>query len=330
MQDQDTTNGANNASQYLIAPANYTQMPNVIFDYWQAILSPSQFSVLLCICRKTFGWHKVSDNISSKQIEAKTGLSKHTIIGAIDKLIELKLIIKIKSKTSDGDDAPNKFLINVLDVQNLGVGSAEIALGGSAEIALGVVQNLHPQKTPLTKEKNTKEIHAAAAACVSPSSPIKIKRSANVSTTEAHHEKLVATYGAEFTERCYQSLEEWKDDANRKTVDKHKCDYRRITQWVARDLKEKDIKDRELAKREERLGCVQPEARPASVMSQAEENRQFARQVAARYEEHYSHLVSAADVCIWIKGAAGRQSIGYTENNFKDRVENAIRNCNFK
>ena len=150
----------NNANAYSIPVQNYTQMPNVIFDHWQAILSPSQFSVLLCICRKTFGWHKFEDNISCKQIEAKTGLSKHTILSAIDKLIEYNLIIKIKSKTSDGDDAPNRFLINVSDelpkTQNLGGGSAEIALGVVQNLHQGVVQNLHPQKKDPTKEKITK------------------------------------------------------------------------------------------------------------------------------------------------------------------------------
>jgi len=80
-----------------------------------AILSPAEFKVLLCICRKTFGWSKESDLISLRQIENITSLHKSSIIKSIDALIQHGLVDKIKSKTADGDDAPNRYSINVFE-----------------------------------------------------------------------------------------------------------------------------------------------------------------------------------------------------------------------
>jgi predicted transcriptional regulator len=64
----------------------YTQCPNAYFDYWQNKLKPTEFSVLMAITRKTFGWvdksgdRKLKDKISISQLTEATGLSKHTVI----------------------------------------------------------------------------------------------------------------------------------------------------------------------------------------------------------------------------------------------------------
>ena len=112
---------------------NTSAIPNILFDYWMYQLNSSEFKVLMCIARKTYGWHKNSDSISVKQIEKMTGLSRNGILNSIKGLTAHDLLIKIKSKTSDGDDAPNQYTINI---HCLG--------GGSAMNALGVVQPLHP------------------------------------------------------------------------------------------------------------------------------------------------------------------------------------------
>lgn len=95
-------------------------------------LSPAEFKVLMCIVRKTYGWHKDVDSIPLKQIEKMTGLSRKGIVKNLDTLIEHGLLIKIKSKTSDGDDAPNKYTINVN------------CMGGGSELSTpGVVNSVH-------------------------------------------------------------------------------------------------------------------------------------------------------------------------------------------
>lgn len=129
---------------------NTSAIPNVLFDYWMDKLSPAEFKVLMCIARKTYGWHKDVDKISIKQIEKMTGLSRKGIIKNIEVLMLHNLLIKIKSKTEDGDDAPNKYTINV---NCMGVGS-ELS-------TLGVVNSVHQGgsvlSTPTKERLNTKD-----------------------------------------------------------------------------------------------------------------------------------------------------------------------------
>lgn len=96
-----------------IPAPNYTQIPNVIFDYWMFHLSPAEFKVLMCICRKTFGWHKTLDKISLKQIQEITGLSRKGITDNLNRLLDLNIIIKEEYKLYNGGNDANKYGINV-------------------------------------------------------------------------------------------------------------------------------------------------------------------------------------------------------------------------
>jgi len=144
---------------------NTSSIPNIIFDYWMCRLKPAEFKVLLCICRKTYGFHKNFDLISIKQIEKMTGLSRQGIFTAVEVLVEYDLVIKVKSKTSDGDDAPNRYEINVNcshleDVNSIGGGSKVSGLGVVNSVDQGVVNSVDPQKKTYTKE-NIQNIHTS-------------------------------------------------------------------------------------------------------------------------------------------------------------------------
>jgi phage replication O-like protein O len=142
---------------HLIESPNFTQIPNVIFDYWLQVLTPAEFKVLLCICRKTFGWHKIKDKISLTQIEKLTGLCRSSIVKNVEKLIEYDLVIKHKSKDEfDGSDAPNQYEIHVVNIENIG-GSKPNALPLVHSVHPPLVHSVHTQKKALTKETFTKE-----------------------------------------------------------------------------------------------------------------------------------------------------------------------------
>lgn len=83
----------------MIHSPNFTQCPNILFEYWMQKLSGSEWKVLTCLCRKIFGWHKqnLRDQVSISQIEEMTGMSRETVTIAIKSLEEYKLIIKIVS-----------------------------------------------------------------------------------------------------------------------------------------------------------------------------------------------------------------------------------------
>lgn len=138
-------------STHITAP-NYTQIPNIIFDHWMGILTPAEFKVLMCICRKTFGWQKSTDLISIKQIEKMTGLGKSGIIKNTESLIAHGLIEKIKSKTSDGDDAPNRFTVIVrIEGEGCPLSGQQVV----HSVDKGVVHSVDTQKKDSTKETTT-------------------------------------------------------------------------------------------------------------------------------------------------------------------------------
>ena len=94
------------------AQKNYTQMPNIILDYWMARLSSPQFKILSAIVRKTVGWQKLEDALSIGQFKKITGLSHSTIIKGIKQLLSRGLIIQRKVKSAEGDDAPSIYSVN--------------------------------------------------------------------------------------------------------------------------------------------------------------------------------------------------------------------------
>lgn len=143
-------------SHHISAP-NYTQVPNILFDYWMDKLSPGEWKVICCIARKTFGWGKEIDTISLKQIEKMTHLHRSSVIRGIETLIDYGLVIKIKSKTTDGDDAPNQYKINVIDSSESLGGSRIMRPEVVASCDQRVVASCDPQKNDLTKETSTKE-----------------------------------------------------------------------------------------------------------------------------------------------------------------------------
>ena len=103
-----------NDNSKIYAP-NYTQIPNVVIDYWLPRLSPTEFSVLIFFCRQTFGWHRSKVQISLKQLVEALQLKKDTIIKAIDSLSEKELIIIHKNKI-DNVSQVNTYEINVIEV----------------------------------------------------------------------------------------------------------------------------------------------------------------------------------------------------------------------
>ena len=248
---------------------NTSAIPNILFDVWMNKLSPAEFKVLMCVARKTYGWHKHIDTISLQQIENCTGLSRKGVIKTIEALIGHGLIIKIKSKTSYGDDAPNQYEINV---NCMGGGSELNPPQVVNSVHHPVVNSVHPQKKDITKERLTKEIYAPSVddAKSSPSSSkqpskkpkipvkpdlvemfvcaedaIKFKESFGaplVGISDEDHKALMQQYGLENTRKFYRALGDWKLSKAQvapKEVLKH-SDIYRIKKWVIKAVMENE------------------------------------------------------------------------------------------
>lgn len=246
-----------NNPKEVLAP-NFTPVPNVFFDYWMTILSPAEFKILLCICRKTFGWHKDKDRISLRQIVNMTELNKSTVVKGIDKLIEFDLVLKTKFKDElDGSDAPNQY--EILVQENPGGSSLKqhppVVSDDSPRVVSG-----DTQKKDLTKERPTKEREGGNVDNLpahSPITPEKYSTSDNVYSVPSEelatknnfklhgdhvrlktgeYEKLCDELGEELTNYYIQAINNY--------VPNHKPykDYAAvIRQWNLRDKAKDDL-----------------------------------------------------------------------------------------
>ena len=73
----------------------YTKLSNEILEHLiKTHLPPNEWQVLLCIIRKTYGFHKKVDHIANSQMVETTGLCKAVISRAVHKLTSKHMIIR--------------------------------------------------------------------------------------------------------------------------------------------------------------------------------------------------------------------------------------------
>lgn len=104
----------------LLVP-NSTQVPNVLLDELMPILGGAEFKCLMYIARRTYGFRKIYDSISltqfedgittkdGKKLDSGTGLSRETIVNALNKLVEIGIVTKNESKETHGYGINSKF-----------------------------------------------------------------------------------------------------------------------------------------------------------------------------------------------------------------------------
>ena len=79
-----------------VTKANTTQVPNSFFDD-MCKMKEAELRVMLCIIRKTRGWHKDRDRISLSQLVKMTGMSKAGVQNGIKDAIKNNHIAKIST-----------------------------------------------------------------------------------------------------------------------------------------------------------------------------------------------------------------------------------------
>jgi phage replication O-like protein O len=78
-----------------VSPPNFTSVPNEILDT-MADMEESELRVVLGICRKTFGWHKVRDRLSLTQLEKLTGLSRTAVHAGITAAMTRRIVERVR------------------------------------------------------------------------------------------------------------------------------------------------------------------------------------------------------------------------------------------
>lgn len=78
---------------------NLIQLPNAVVDNLMRDISANALKCYLVIVRKTKGWNKEWDKISTKQLMEATGIKKpHTVYSATKELIDYGVIESIKEQ----------------------------------------------------------------------------------------------------------------------------------------------------------------------------------------------------------------------------------------
>jgi len=254
-----------------IEAPNYTQVPNCFFDYWMAQLSHAEFKVLMCVARKTFGWHKTSDGISLSQIVKMTGTSKQGAINAINIIISKGLIEKTRNASKEhGYEATGyRIIVHVPkeedDEGQLSGHPSQVNRQGLVQpVDRGLVQPVDIQKKDFSKEKEPLREYsdtAAPVAAVAPDVPSlakpkrkrseKVIRAPHVKTTDLEHARLVCDFGSERVRQAYDHLSQWKEDTPASKWKKD--DNRTLRRWVFKALDEDELRRKELEQRKERL-----------------------------------------------------------------------------
>jgi len=135
----------NPKSQITFQLPNFTQTPNQFIDEYMSQVSGSATKIYLAVCRKTIGWHKVTDYISISQLMEVTGLSNRAVIKALTELETIGLLVKERSRFM------NKYTLSLED-------SDEKSKTECRKVTDGVTKS-HRQSDEKshTKETNTKE-----------------------------------------------------------------------------------------------------------------------------------------------------------------------------
>ena len=97
-------------NHYPIEEPNFTQIPNVIFDYWMSRLTPSTFKVLIYFHMKINPKIPTPTHFGKIRIKKETGISKYLINKAIKEL-EHEDLIYIYSRQEHSGNCYNTYTL---------------------------------------------------------------------------------------------------------------------------------------------------------------------------------------------------------------------------
>ena len=136
-----------------IPAPNYTQIPNVVLEYWANRLRENELRVLLLICRLTFGWHRSSVEMSLKEMERSLGRSLTVIKRALIGLENFGLIERDRQQEANGDYRKTRYKLKI-----------QVDAGGGARAPSGPGGRAASDPSSLIKKKRKKEARSSERA----------------------------------------------------------------------------------------------------------------------------------------------------------------------
>lgn len=220
----------------------HTQIANEILECLMRVhLSPNQWQVLLCIIRKTYGFHKKVDYIANFQIIQATGLCKAVVSRALRELEDKNLITR-----------KGKYIGFQKDWEKWG------KLAVSSTIDAKLANQSTSEKLAILHEKVSNSAEQLAISATKVSSPASTQKIKETITKDTIQKKGMPkkSYG-EFsnvllTDEEYKKIEQifggngvinWIEELSRGIASKgykYKNHYATILTWARRDEKNKN------------------------------------------------------------------------------------------
>lgn len=209
----------------------YTQIPNEILEKLARMpLSPSQWRVLLCIIRKTYGWHKKVDYIANFQIVEATGLCKAVVSRCLKGLNDMQLITR-KGKLIGFQKDWEQWgkLAKQSTSEKLAIPSTELA-ESSTELTKSSTKVSSCAVTQKKKETIQKKLYKRKT-------PLKRKPTffENIHLTEEEYQKLVERFGEAGAKDRLEALSLYKRSKGKK----YKDDYATVLAWERREERQR-------------------------------------------------------------------------------------------
>lgn len=211
----------------------YTQIPHKILEHLMKMhLSPNQWQVLLCIIRKTYGFHKKVDYIANFQIVEATGLGKTVVSRMLHKLNDMQLISR-KGKYIGFQEDWGKWKelaeqLTLLDDKSKQNSQQKLAIS-SPELAVQLTKVSSCAVTQKIKNTITKEIIK----------DIRLKKKEylfdNILLTEEEYQKLVERFGEVGTKDRLEALSLYKRSKGKR----YKDDYATVLAWERREERQR-------------------------------------------------------------------------------------------
>ncbi len=214
----------------------YTQIANELLEHLIRMhLAPNQWQVLLCVIRKTYGFHKKVDYIANIQIEEATGLGKTVVSRALHDLVGLAIITKTGKRLGfqkDWQQWKGLAIQLTSKVSNPGNSEPKVSnIANDEELAISLSE-LAIQPTKVSSPEATQKIKDTIQ-----KKPIYIAypefKNVNKMTKE-EHQKLMERFGKERTKDMVESLSLYIASKG----DKYKNHYATILSWEKKDRKE--------------------------------------------------------------------------------------------
>ena len=243
----------------------HTRIANEILEHLaKAHLSPNQWRVLLCIVRKTYGYHKKVDYIANSQIVEATGLCKAVVSRSLHKLNDMSIIHrkgKLLGFQKDWEQWQKLAEQSTIDSklaeqstnEKLAVSSTELTIS-STELAVSSTKVSSPAVAQKKKETIQKKLY-------------KRKRGEflNVLLTDEDYEKLVERFGESGANERIVTLSSGIASKGYK----YKNHYAAILAWDRRENRQNGTNKHSSignikTTNEQRIASLQPQHRPGA------------------------------------------------------------------